>query len=46
MEELRRRLLARAFLYDDPAAFAAGVEAVLGEIGAHPTTLDEVPTAS
>jgi hypothetical protein len=46
MEELRRRLLAQAFLYDDPTAFAAGVDAVLQELTGYPLTVGEEPTAS
>ena len=29
MDDLRTRLLADAFLYDDPAAYTAGVDAAL-----------------
>jgi hypothetical protein len=34
MEQLRQALLARAFLHDDPDAYAAGVEAALAAVGA------------
>jgi hypothetical protein len=46
MEELRRRLLAQAFLYNDPAAFVAGVDAVLQELAGYPLMSDKEPTAS
>jgi hypothetical protein len=32
VEKLRRRLLARAFLYDDPASYVGGVEQALAAV--------------
>jgi hypothetical protein len=46
MEELRRRLLNQAFLYDDPGAFMAGVDAVLREAARVGDGLGEEPTGS
>lgn len=35
--EVRGLLAARAFLFDDPAAYMAGVDEALGHIGVTPT---------
>jgi hypothetical protein len=32
METMRRRLLAKAFLYDDPASYVCGVEQALSAV--------------
>ncbi|CAN5815084.1 hypothetical protein BH24ACT15_BH24ACT15_07530 [soil metagenome] len=35
MEDIRDRLLARAYLYDDAPAYSAGVEAALSSVTDH-----------
>lgn len=35
MEDIRDRLLARAYLYDDAPAYCAGVEAALSSVSDH-----------
>lgn len=46
MDQLKQRLLARAYLYDDPASFTAGVEAALSATSRSDMPMPTTPAPS